>query len=74
MLGALKCQNKDGTIQVNVGSGFVDKDRAELTPENTIGKICAVKYNELIKDKTTGIKSLFLPIFQEIRSDKDQAD
>lgn len=74
MLGALKCENKDGTIQVNVGSGFVDKDRAELTPENTIGKICAVKYNDLIEDKSTHIKSLFLPIFQEIRSDKNKPD
>lgn len=74
MLGALKCQNKDGTIQVNVGSGFVDKDRADLTPENTIGKICSVKYNDLINDKTTGISSLFLPIFQEMRLDKDKPD
>jgi DNA ligase-1 len=74
MLGALKCENHDGTIKVNVGSGFVDKDRVELTPENTIGKICAVKYNDLIEDKTTHIKSLFLPIFQEIRLDKTKPD
>lgn len=74
MLGALKCRNKDGTIEVNVGSGFLDNDRRELTPKNTIGKICAVKYNDLIVDKTRKSKSLFLPIFQEIRQDKTVPD
>lgn len=74
MLGALKCRNKDGTIEVNVGSGFVDKDRAELTPDNTIGKICSIKYNDLIKNRDSKTQSLFLPIFQEIREDKTVSD
>lgn len=74
MLGALKCRNKDGTIEVNVGSGFVDNDRATLTPENTIGKICSVKYNDVIKSRDNKPMSLFLPIFQEIREDKTESD
>jgi len=74
MLGALKCRNHDGTIEVSVGSGFVDKERQELTPANTIGKICAIKYNDIITDRTRKSKSLFLPIFQEIRNDKTKPD
>jgi hypothetical protein len=34
----------------------------------------AVKYNALIDDKKTGQKSLFLPVFVEIRDDKGVAD
>jgi hypothetical protein len=34
----------------------------------------AVKYNALIDDKKTGQKSLFLPVFVEIREDKKVAD
>jgi len=74
MHGALKCRNHDGTIEVSVGSGFVDKERQELTPANTIGKICAIKYNDIITDRTRKSKSLFLPIFQEIRNDKTKPD
>jgi hypothetical protein len=39
-----------------------------------LGKIVAVKYNALIDDKKTGQKSLFLPVFVEIRDDKGVAD
>lgn len=74
MLGSLKCRNKDGTIEVNVGSGFVDKERMELKPEDTVGKICSIKYNDIIKRKDSDIQSLFLPIFQEIRKDKTLSD
>jgi hypothetical protein len=34
----------------------------------------AVKYNAVITDKKTGAKSLFLPVFVEIREDKNVAD
>jgi len=45
-----------------------------LTEEATAGKIVAVKYNEVIKDKHSGYHSLFLPIFLEVREDKEEAD
>jgi len=71
-LGALVCESSDGVIRVNVGSGYSDEQRDEYT-KKVIGKIVTVKYNARIKDKS-GVESLFLPVFIELREDKDQAE
>lgn len=73
MLGAIICESSDGIVKVNVGSGFNDDHRKNLWKENLVDKIVAVKYNSRIKNKA-GEESLFLPIFVEIRDDKDVAD
>lgn len=73
MLGAVLCESCDGIVQVRVGSGFNDEQRKNLWKENLVDKIVAVKYNMRIKNKL-GEESLFLPIFIEIRDDKDVAD
>jgi hypothetical protein len=73
MLGALICESEDGQLKVNVGSGFNDEDRKKLTKESVEGKVITVKYNARIQSKN-GDESLFLPIFVEVREDKDQAD
>lgn len=73
LLGSLICENRDGTLSVSVGSGFTDIDRKTIN-ENDIGKIIAVKYNEKISKKNSTTDSLFLPIFLEIRTDKNEAD
>ena len=70
-LGAIICESADSIIKVNVGSGFNDIQRSTL--KDLVGKIVAVKYNARIKNKQ-GEESLFLPIFIEIREDKDEAD
>ena len=72
MLGAIVCESADGKIKVNVGSGFNDAHRKNLGKE-ILDKIVAIKYNSRIKNKL-GEESLFLPIFIEIRDDKDIAD
>lgn len=72
MLGAIVCESADGLLKVNVGSGFNDEHRKTLGKE-IVGKIVAVKYNMRIKNKA-GEESLFLPIFVEVREDKDVAD
>jgi len=72
-LGALVCVSSDGIVKVNVGSGFNDEQRKSLMPRDLLGKIVAVKYNARIKNNR-GDESLFLPIFVEIREDKDVAD
>jgi len=72
-MGALICESEDGQLQVNVGSGFNDEDRKKLTKESVEGKVITVKYNARIQSKN-GDESLFLPIFVEVREDKDQAD
>lgn len=73
MLGKFICENKDGSIRVGVGTGYNDKQRKEYT-RDLIGKICAVKYNTIITRKDKDTKSLFLPVFIELRDDKDNAD
>lgn len=70
MIGALICESEDGIIKVSVGSGLRDEDRQV---DVYTGKIVSVKYNARIQNKT-GEQSLFLPIFETIRLDKDAAD
>jgi len=73
LVGSLVCTTKDGNLKVNVGSGLSDEQRKK-DPDEYIGKIISVKYNEKIKDKNSDYWSLFLPIFQELRLDKTVAD
>jgi ATP-dependent DNA ligase len=72
-LGALQLETSCGMLKVGVGSGFSDKDRDEIG-RDTVGKIIAVKYNAIVDDKSKDTKSLFLPIFLEVRLDKTKAD
>ena len=72
-LGAIICESADGIIKVNVGSGFNDTHRKTLKEKDVLGKIVAIKYNARIKSKS-GEESLFLPVFVEIREDKNSAD
>ena len=72
-LGALICESEDGIIKTKVGSGFNDEDRETIKAEDVVGKVVAIKYNSRIRSKHED-ESLFLPIFVEIREDKDQAD
>jgi hypothetical protein len=71
MLGALICESEDGVLKVDVGSGFKDDQRVDSN--SYVGKIVSVKYNARIKNKQ-GEESLFLPVFVEVREDKDVAD
>jgi len=74
LLGSLQCESSDGKVVVNV-SGYSDKEREELTPENTVGKIVAVLYNERISSRDRPeTDSLFLPRIVEFREDKFEAD
>ena len=77
-LGAIVCRSRpeDGKIlTVSVGSGFNDGHRSNLwdVRDSLIGKIVAVKYNMRSTNKQ-GDESLFLPIFVEVRDDKEVAD
>jgi ATP-dependent DNA ligase len=72
-MGSVLAETSDGLLEVSIGSGFCDEER-ELTPEDVVGKIITVKYNEVIRDKNRDKASLFLPIYQELRQDKFTAD
>lgn len=79
LVGSLIMASSDRKVEVAI-SGFSDELRKEITTNfdtEWLGSICAVKYNERIgsKDKNrVGIDSLFLPRFEEKRSDKSVAD
>lgn len=73
-LGSFVCESADGLLRVNVGSGFSDAQRDQLWDRNNVGKIVAVKYNEKITSRGRDEVRLFLPIFIELRDDKDEAD
>ena len=76
-LGALYCESAEGDIQVSVGSGFSDEFRKQFYEEYKNKEIenlfIDVRSNGIIQagDET---RSLFLPRFVEIRTDKDEAD
>jgi ATP-dependent DNA ligase len=72
-LGALVLESADGVVKVSVGTGFTDEHRSTIG-RDVVGKIIAIKYNGRIKDVKSGIESLFLPVFIEIRDDKNTAD
>jgi ATP-dependent DNA ligase len=72
-LGALQLESACGKLKVGVGSGFNDADRENIK-QDVVGKIITIKYNAIVDDKTKDTKSLFLPIFLEVREDKDTAD
>ena len=72
MIGSLCCESADGIVRVYVGSGFSDEQRS-APPSEYFDKIVAVKYNARIKN-VQGEESLFLPIFLEVRNDKEVAD
>ncbi len=76
MMGALQCENKDGSIKVDVGTGYNDAQRTDLwnKKDKVIGKIISVQYNAVIDRKDKDVKSLFLPVFVELRPDKGEAD
>jgi ATP-dependent DNA ligase len=72
-IGSLLVESADGKVKTAVGTGLDDEERS-YDPSEFVGQIVAVKYNALITDKKTGLKSLFLPVFVEVRSDKTVAD
>lgn len=73
LLGAIECTTCDGKLTVNVGSGFTDEQRRAFADNSLVGQIVSVKYNAKICNKN-GEWSLFLPIFDGIRTDQDSAD
>jgi hypothetical protein len=73
-LGALVLESACGELRTNVGTGFTDSHRQEFTKEKVVGKIVTVKYNSKIKDRGGNTWALFLPVFIELRDDKNIAD
>jgi hypothetical protein len=73
-IGSLMVESADGQVKTSVGTGLSDEQRGWDFKTEFMGRIVAVKYNALISDKKTGDKSMFLPVFIEVREDKTIAD
>jgi DNA ligase-1 len=76
MTGAIQVENKDGSIKSSVGTGLDDATRKDIwaRQEELIGTIITVKCNGVISRKGADSKSLFLPVFVELRLDKTESD
>lgn len=89
-LGGLNFKTDDGKVVCNTGSGFTDNDRGFISLDNgsietdhyklgdwddNVGSIVTVEFDSLIQDKNhPDVYSLFLPIFVEVREDKNETD
>ena len=75
MCGAIRCISNDGKLEVNV-KPRTPADAKVLwdNQDQYKNKILTVKFNEVIQSDTKDCKSLYLPVFVEIRNDKDVAD
>lgn len=74
MLGAMCLESSCGKLKVNVGTGFTDKERADLWHNKRHGSVVEVIANDTITNKKDSYLSLFLPRYVVIRGDKDVAD
>jgi hypothetical protein len=68
-IGALVLQTTCGRLEVEVGTGLSDKDRAK-DPSEYAGKVIEITYNKFSKSKGKDTASLFLPVYKAFRWDK----
>ena len=75
MCGSIRCISNDNKLEVFVKPRTI-QDAVDIweNQEANMGKILTVKYNEKIKSPNKDLYSLYLPVFVEIRNDKDIAD
>ena len=75
-LGGITLKTKDDLLQVDCGSGFKPEERDYFWkhPEEIIGKVVEVKHNGIIDSNSKDTLSVFLPIYQFIRTDKNIED
>ncbi len=75
-LGALTLQSECGTLKTNCGTGFTDEMLDDIwnNRNSLYDKIVTCICNDIVYDKRTNEPSLFLPVFDCIRDDKDTGD
>jgi len=77
MMGSIGVKSREGIIKCDVGTGWSDEDRIRCWKERDTlpGKILALKANDIISNRSSDTKSLFLPVALECpRMDKTVAD
>jgi DNA ligase-1 len=73
--GAVECESECGQLKVNV-SGFDDATRLDMHNRRAelLDTVMTVTSNGIQKSRSKSTLSLFLPVFSELRPDKNQAD
>jgi DNA ligase-1 len=76
MLGGITVETSDGLLKCNCGTGYSDALRKEYwnNPHKIVGGIVTIIANDVISNRDSNTKSLFLPVFSEVRFDKTEAD
>lgn len=76
MMGSVGVKTREGKLTSDVGTGWSDEDRKHVwkVRDTLVGKILAVKANDIITKRDRETKSLFLPVAIEQRWDKTVAD
>ena len=70
--GLVRVDENDATLGLKLRDDITDIDSFYI--EMYHDKIVTIKYNEAIKSAGKQLYSLFLPVFIEVRNDKDEAD
>jgi len=73
LIGSLECVTSDDLLNVSIGTGLNDADRLK-SPDHFIGKLIDMTYNAIITKKGETMLSMFLPVYKNIRLDKEVAD
>lgn len=72
MLGGYNIETSDGLLKCSVGTGLTDAMRKN--PPAQVGDIITVVANDVVSRKDSPFKSLFLPVYSDVRFDKTEAD
>lgn len=74
MMGSLTVESSCGGLKCDVGTGYSDSLRKRFWAENPVGTIITVKANDVMSNRASDVKSLFLPVYVDERLDKTVAD
>ena len=75
MCGNILCTSEDGLLEVSIKPRTPDSAKEIwFNQDKYLHKIVTVKFNEVIESETKDKPSLYLPVFVEIRDDKNEAD
>ena len=72
-MGAVLCSSEEGKIQVWLGSGFSDDQRL-INWNEYIGYVVSAEFDSITQNKKTGVYSLYLASFVDLRLDRTSAD
>lgn len=76
MMGAISIATDDGLLQCDVGTGFTDAMRKDFwdNQHDRVGRIVTIIANDVLVKRDSDIRSLFLPVYSDLRFDKTESE